>query len=130
MGRRWAIEIGEVVLGSAGLAWLVNAQLRPDQIVPISGAVLVVLGLIALLQGIDPFAGMLDRVGLGPPHTSVERRLSFAVCLAVFGSMQVLRLVGGDRPGYLFAFAWAAVTFTVGMGFYRGARRLLLGAPF
>jgi hypothetical protein len=130
MRRRWAVEIGEVLLGSAAFAWLFNAQLRPDQLVSITGAMLVAIGLIALLQRVDPFAGMLDRVGLGPPRTSVERRLSFAVCLVTIGSAQVLHLVGGDRPGYLFSFAWITVTFTVATGFYRAARRLALGAAF
>jgi len=130
MRRRWAIEIGEVLVGSAAFAWLFNAQLRPDQLVTITGVMLVAIGSIALLQRVDPFAGMLDRAGLGPPRTSVERRLSFAVCLVTIGSAQMLHLVGGDRPGYLFSFAWLAVTFMVAMGFYRAARRLALGAAF
>src|ERR1700686_3105777 len=130
MGRRWAVELTEVVVGCAGLAWLFNSQPRPDLLGAMIGAILVVLGLIAVLQRVGPFAGMLDRVGLGRPRTSVERRLSFAACLAAVGSAQVLHLVRGDQPGFLFTFVWLVVTFTVLTGFYRAARRRRLGAAF
>jgi hypothetical protein len=130
MGRRWAVEVAEVVVACAGLAWLFDSQPRPDLSGAMIGAILVVLGLIAVLQRVGPFAGMLDRVGLGRPRTSVERRLSFAACVAAAGSAQVLHLVRGDQPGFLFSFVWLLATFTVLMGFYRTARRLLLGAAF
>jgi hypothetical protein len=130
MGRRWAVEMAEGVVVSAGLAWLFNSQPRPDLLGAMIGATLVVVGLMAVLQRVDPFEGMLDRVGLGRPRTSVERLLSFAACLAAVGSAQVLHLVRGDQPGFLFTFVWLMVTFMVLMGFYRAARRRLLGAAF
>ena len=130
MGRRWAVELGEVVVGCAGLAWLFNAQPRPDLFGAMIGAILVVLGLIAVLQRVGPLVGMLDRVGLGRPRTSVERRLSFAVGLVAAGSAEVLHLVRGDPPGFVFTLVWLLVTFTVLVGLCRAARRRLLGAAF
>ena len=129
MGRAWAVVIGQEIAVCAALAWLFNTPFAPEQIGPVIAVVLIALGLLALLTAVGPLAAMLDRAGLGRPKTPRERWLSFAFGLAGTGSLGLLQLVRGARPGFLLTFVWLAVTFAVLTVLYHGARRRLLSAP-
>jgi hypothetical protein len=128
VGRTWAVVIGYGIVLCASLAWLFNTQFAPEQIGVLIGAALIALGLLALLMAVGPIAAILDRVGLGRPKTPGERRLSFAFGLAFTGSVWLLQLVRGARPGFLVMFVWLAVTFVVLTVLYLGARQRLLSA--
>ena len=121
--------IGYGIVLCVSLAWLFNTQFAPEQIGVVIGAALIVLGSLALLTAVGPIAPMLDRVGLGRPKTPRERRLSFAFGLGFTGSMWLLQLVRGARPGFVVMFVWLAVTFAVLTVLYLGVRQSLLIAP-
>ena len=121
--------IGYGIVLCVSLAWLFNTQFAPEQIGVVIGAALIVLGSLALLTAVGPIVPMLDRVGLGRPKTPRERRLSFAFGLAFTGSMWLLQLVRGARPGFVVMFVWLAVTFAVLTVLYLGVRQSLLIAP-
>ena len=110
MRRTWIVVSGLGILTCAGLAWLFTMQPARDQLGLLTGVLLIVVGLFILVLMIGPLATMLDRVGLGRPRTRGERLRSVGVGFASMGSVGLLLVVAGPRPGFLLTFIWLWVT--------------------
>lgn len=94
----------------AGYAWFMSGPFDATRGAIGIGLLIVALGAGWLLSR-TPIGPQLQRLGLGRPTTTRERRISYGMTFAAIVDLWVMQAILGRQPAFLPAFGWLVATF-------------------